>query len=51
MLFTIDTMDQLKVLKEAQKTGEEVEIQCPDGVICEECPFSKYCSEGGEQDE
>lgn len=38
----LDIENTLKVLEEAEKTREEVAIQCPCD-NCEECPFEKYC--------
>lgn len=38
----LDIEDTIKVLEEAEKTGEEVQIQClVDN--CEECPLGEYC--------
>ena len=38
----IDIEDKIKLLEEAERTGEEVLIDCPVN-NCEECPFSRYC--------
>ena len=37
-----DIEETLKLLKEAEKNGEEIEIQCLCD-NCDECPFGYYC--------
>ena len=38
----LDIEKTIKVLEEAERIGEEVQIECPIN-NCEECPFSRYC--------
>lgn len=46
MFNIIEVEETIKLIEEAKASGEEVEIQCPNGITsCDDCPLQGYCGE------